>query len=119
MAYQFPTESSGKRQWAVEQMGGVDFAHHPLAVSESRSPDALNMICDANGQPVCRYGYELVKEFAGRINGIYGVDDPGGSYTLVHHGTKISLWENDGTITELYDGCSDDKSVAAVVENKW
>ena len=119
MAYQFPTGSSGKRQWAVEQMGGVDFAHHPLAVSESRSPDALNMICDANGQPVCRYGYELVKEFAGRINGIYGVDDPGGSYTLVHHGTKISLWENDGTITELYDGCSDDKSVAAVVENKW
>lgn len=95
----------------IEKFRGVDFANSPLTVETYRSPDALNMISDLAGFPVSRTGYTSILQVEGRINGIYTLETAEVMKRVVHHGTKLSLWEND-TATVIYSNMKDEKSTA-------
>lgn len=73
---------------------GVDFADSPFSVSPNRSPDSLNMMPDLNGSVSSRHGYEEVLNVGDRINGIYELKTNDQSYVIIHHGSKISRWED-------------------------
>lgn len=75
----------------IEKFKGADFSTYSGDVDPSRSPDMLNMISDRNGQPVKRMGYEKVKEYDARINGLYTLAKGAERYDLVHTGTKLYL----------------------------
>lgn len=69
---------------------GCDFANVETAVDAARSPYAPNIVADAAGVPEVRPGYETIKHFESRINGIYSCIN-----TLVIH-VGASLYIADG-----------------------
>jgi hypothetical protein len=94
---------------------GADLSDAPNNVAKNRSPSCPNMIRDEVGKVKKRDGIQLVKTYAGRINGVhflYGAT----TKKLFHHGTKISL---DGdTPTELYASANDHISVSKQMNGK-
>jgi hypothetical protein len=94
---------------------GADLSDAPNNVAKNRSPSCPNMIRDEVGKVKKRDGIQLVKTYAGRINGVhflYGAT----TKKLVHHGTKISL--DGATPTELYASANDHISVSKQMNGK-
>ncbi len=103
----------GRANGTVEfaQFRGVDFSATPGEVKPYRSPDAVNMISDVSGRPVKRYGYERIREFPGRINGIFKlVKDL--DILIVHAGDSLYSWEGE----LMYSGMADERSSAFQME---
>lgn len=76
------------------QFLGVDFTTDDTNISDSRSPDALNLIADAAGFPEKRLGWRALKDFSAgatkrKIHGLYYADFDGCKVILVHAGTIL------------------------------
>lgn len=118
MAYKFPNSGKSRRVFNIERFRGVDFASQPFEVSAERSPDAVNLIPSDGGWPETRPGISRLVQFAGRINGIHELCTGTGKIRLVHHGSKISHWQSDGSSTLLYESAADTKSSAVQLRDK-
>jgi len=104
-----------KQSENIETFLGADLSNGSNNVAKNRSPSCPNMIRSEVGKVEQRGGIQLVKTYAGQINGVhflYGAT----TKKLVHHGTKISL---DGdTPTELYATASDGISISKQINGK-
>lgn len=87
----------------VDTFFGVDFSSTQSNISESRSPDAPNMIGDLKGNPVKRTGFYLVHNYGAAINGRYTI----GEHEVIHAGTKIYI-----DAVEKYAAAKNAKSTA-------
>ncbi|MBR6651406.1 MAG: hypothetical protein IKL36_08385 [Clostridia bacterium] len=106
---------------------GVDFSVSETMVDDSRSPYAVNVISDTGGFPEKRLGWRTVKEFGGRINGIFHYKGMVGEEEeerlvdcfVIHAGDKIYSWSGyeDHEPTELMSGVNDEKSTARLFKN--
>lgn len=114
-----PKRSATLNRLNMNRFKGVDFANNPLMVENYRSPDAVNLISDLAGFPMCRTGYSTLLELPGQINGIFRLktnDFVNGKALpiekiLVHHGEKLDVWDMaNETTTELYDQMNDKRS---------
>ena len=87
----------------LEDFLGVDLTSSVVNVDRRRSPDAPNMMPDADGYPAKRPGYHTVLTLPGRIWGAHTLrrtDAP--EQTLIHAGTK--LYEDRKTTgAQLFD----------------
>lgn len=105
----FPVPSSPARSVIkVETFKGVDLNSSPSNVENYRSPNAPNMMRDVPGKVRKRQGYEKIKEYTGRINGVHILRDVenGIEKELTHAGTSLYL---DGEV--IYEGMADERSV--------
>ena len=105
----FPVPSSPARSVIkVETFKGVDLNSSPSNVEHYRSPNAPNMMRDVPGKVRKRQGYEKIKEYTGRINGVHILRDVenGIEKELTHAGTSLYL---DGEV--IYEGMADERSV--------
>lgn len=75
---------------------GVDFTTDPSLVEDGRSPWAPNMVADEGGMPEKRPGWRVLEEFDDPINGLYSIEYNGVRQLLVHTGTKLYRWYEDG-----------------------
>ena len=79
-----------------EKFRGVDFSNYSGVVDSTRSPDALNMMPNKNGQPIKRYGSASVKvddlpvQYESQINGLYSLITESETYRLDHEG--MNMW---------------------------
>ncbi len=88
---------------------GVDYVHDAYSCSESRCPELLNMISYTRGTLEGRRGYEIVKNFDGKINSI-AMGSVGDEFiTLVHEGRNLWML-GDGEDTKLYESMADEKT---------
>jgi hypothetical protein len=104
-----------KQQEEINTFLGADLSDAPNNVAKNRSPSCPNMIRDEVGKVKKRDGIQLVKTYAGAINGVhflYGAT----TKKLVHHGTKISL--DGATPTELYASANDHISISKQMGGK-
>lgn len=97
----------------VSEFLGVDFANDETNVDMRRSPDAPNMVADTAGRPQKRKGYQLVREFNGKINGIFTY----GGKLLVHAGTSLFVQEGE-TWREIISDMGDNRSSHVVMDGK-
>lgn len=100
--WQFPSVSEGAiRSKRYEHFRGVDFSVDASAVSDSRSPDALNLIADSGGFPEKRLGWRVLKDetdvenirqfiIEKPVNGLFYFGD--GKF-VAHGGSKLYLWD--------------------------
>ena len=72
MAVQFNVPSSPARSVStISTFLGADFTNSPAAVSESQSPNCINMIRDVPGKVRKCMGYHTVKDYKAKINGFH------------------------------------------------
>ena len=97
-----------------ERFRGVDFSTDPALVDDARSPWAPNMVADMGGMPEKRPGWRTLRTFDGRINGIFDAVFDGVTHQLVHAGTKLWRWYEDGETDPalLAEGLPDERSTA-------
>lgn len=95
---------------------GVDLTNQPANVEKNRSCNGLNMIRDVPGKVRKRMGYEKLRQYEGRINGLYLFDGE----TLVHAGTKLFAddWDPEAAPREIASGLADEKSYASQLNGK-
>ena len=79
-----------------ERFRGVDFTTDPALVDDARSPWAPNMVADMGGMPEKRPGWRTLQTFDGRVNGLFDAVFDGTAHRLVHAGTKLWRWYEDG-----------------------
>ena len=95
---------------------GADFSTDPSQVDESRSPMPLNLVADEGGFPEKRLGWRTVYQFAGQINGIFTLTVQDETYLFVHHGSKISRYdEKTGEATEIKTDVTNHRSMGFVM----
>ncbi len=88
---------------------GACFVRDPFLCPPNKSPEIVNMI-NENGVIVGRKGFRVVHKLEGNINCLeYGYINQKALY-FCHAGTKLYVFDDD-TITEIYDGLPDRKSV--------
>lgn len=91
---------STPKSYSVElsKFRGVDLTSSVVNVDSSRSPDAPNLMPDADGFPSKRPGWETIAELEGMVHGAYKLTANGIEKRLVHAGTNLYL------MTETEDG---------------
>lgn len=109
-----------KRQYT--DLAGVDFKNEESLVQLNRSPDALNIYKDYEGEGNCirtRPGYHELGQFGEKINGMYIYSN---TTVLVHAGTKLYLWDNFPSAPEnptvLSESMNNIESSFFIFENK-
>lgn len=103
MAYFSTPNAPGRSVLTVEEFWGVDYTNSPAGVDPRRSPDAPNMIRDVPGKVRKSMGWQTVKSYPARINGVhFRRSDTQG---LVHAGAR--LYQGD---TLLYSAANDERS---------
>lgn len=96
-----------------ERFRGVDFTTDPALVDDVRSPWAPNMVADMGGMPEKRPGWRTLRQFSGRINGIFAATFDGVTHLLAHAGTRLYRWyEKSATIQLLAEGLPNERSMA-------
>ena len=97
-----------------ERFRGVDFSTDPALVDDARSPWAPNMVADMGGMPEKRSGWRTLQTFEGRVNGLYDAVFDGATHRLVHAGTKLWRWYEDGGTQPalLAENLPDERSTA-------
>lgn len=111
---QYGTGGTGQQTLFLEKFRGVDMTSGVVNVDNTRSPDAPNMMPDANGYPVKRPGYELLNDYGARINGAYRIVVDGEEVTIIHAGR--SLYHGAVCISE--NTMADDYSSAVQLKGK-
>lgn len=92
---------------------GVDFSTDPALVNDARSPWAPNIVADKGGMPEKRPGWRTLVQMEGQVNGLFQAEFDDVRHLLVHAGTKLLRWYEDGTeAKELADGLPDERSTA-------
>lgn len=125
MAYRMSlpqSEAGVKRTYA--DFKGVDFANSDSLIDPGRSAEAVNVYRnyrDNAGRAVqTRPGYVRRAEVEGKINGVHIF----GGKALIHHGTKLSLWNTfpakalSSDITLIYEGLNNEESVSFIFAEK-
>lgn len=90
----------------IDKFKGIDLSSAPALIDEARSKDAPNMISDLRGKPVKRTGFQLSKNYGGKINGRWEII----GHEIIHAGENLFL---DGNI--ICSGLKDEKSTAQIV----
>ena len=97
---------------------GADFSTDPSLVESCRSPLCTNIVADGGGMPQKRLGYRTVQSLGDTVYGLFGAEFGGEAKRLAHAGTKLYLWADDGTPTELLSGLPRHKSRAVFLAGK-
>ena len=97
---------------------GADFSTDPSLVESCRSPLCTNIVADGGGMPQKRLGYRTVQNLGDTVYGLFGAEFGGEAKRLAHAGTKLFLWADDGTPTELLSGLPRHKSRAVFLAGK-
>lgn len=93
-----------------KEFRGVDFSTDPAQVSNSRSPNAVNIVSDSGGYPEKRLGWRTLHRYPEHINGIFFFENSENSEMLIHAGTKI--YREDTVLREnVHDGASQGANV--------
>ncbi|WP_101908873.1 hypothetical protein [Marasmitruncus massiliensis] len=112
-------KGSAPREYTTKytKFKGVDFSSDPALIASERSPWAPNLISDTGGNPEKRPGWRKLLSVDQPINGLYyGVIDNQTTF-LVHGGTKLYTWNEDGTTAIIRENINNGKSVAFVLKN--
>ncbi len=105
-----------------ERFRGVDFSTDPALVDDTRSPWAPNMVADMGGMPEKRPGWRTLRTFDGRVNGLYDAVFGGVTHQLIHAGTKLWRWDENGEDDPalLAEHLPDERSMAVYMGgNLW
>ena len=97
---------------------GADFSTDPSLVESCRSPLCTNIVEDGGGMPQKRLGWRTVQNLGDTVYGLFGADFGGTVKNLAHAGTKLYVWADDGTPTELLSGLPRHKSRAVFLAGK-
>ena len=97
---------------------GADFSTDPSLVESCRSPLCTNIVADGGGMPQKRLGWRTVQNLGDTVYGLFGADFDGTVKNLAHAGTKLYVWADDGTPTELLSGLPRHKSRAVFLAGK-
>lgn len=112
--YNIPAAKS-KSYYNIDSFLGVDFTTSPIEVDKRRSPNAKNII-NNDGYNETRNGYEVVKQFNGKINGIWNIDLPDNEINLVHSGTKLYKCNTDFSVCEeILTGMNNNRSTGLYI----
>ena len=88
-----------------ENLRGADFSTPPALVDKNHSPYCLNLMPDANGNPVKRPGWQTRHRLGGRINGLWHCTINGRDCLLCHSGSEI--WLLGDSPKQLVTGITD------------
>lgn len=114
--YSIPAAQS-KNYYNIENFLGVDFTTSPIEVDKRRSPNAKNII-NNNGFNETRNGYETIKQFDNRINGIWNIDLPTEEKILVHTGSDLYECNSDfSKCNKILANLNDDISTGIYFSN--
>lgn len=97
---------------------GADFSTDPSLVESCRSPLCTNIVADGGGMPQKRLGYRTVQSLGDTVYGLFGAEFGGTVKRLVHAGTKLYAWADDGTPAVLLSGLPCRKSRAVFLAGK-
>lgn len=97
---------------------GADFSTDPSLVESCRSPLCTNIVADGGGMPQKRLGYRTVQSLGDTVYGLFGAEFGGTVKRLVHSGTKLYAWADDGTPAVLLSGLPRRKSRAVFLAGK-
>lgn len=97
---------------------GADFSTDPSLVESCRSPLCTNIVADGGGMPQKRLGYRTVQSLGDTVYGLFGAEFGGTVKRLVHAGTKLYVWTDDGTPAVLLSGLPRRKSRAVFLAGK-
>ena len=97
---------------------GADFSTDPSLVESCRSPLCTNIVADGGGMPQKRLGYRTVQSLGDTVYGLFGAEFGGTVKRLVHAGTKLYVWADDGTPAVLLSGLPRRKSRAVFLAGK-
>ena len=97
---------------------GADFSTDPSLVESCRSPLCTNIVADGGGMPQKRLGYRTVQSLGDTVYGLFGAEFGGTVKRLVHSGTKLYVWADDGTPAVLLSGLPRRKSRAVFLAGK-
>ena len=97
---------------------GADFSTDPSLVESCRSPLCTNIVADGGGMPQKRLGYRTVQSLGDIVYGLFGAEFGGTVKHLVHAGTKLYAWADDGTPAVLLSGLPRRKSRAVFLAGK-
>ena len=102
-----------------ERFRGVDFSTDPALVDDARSPWAPNMVSDMGGMPEKRPGWRTICTTGGQVNGLFCAEFGGVKHLLVHAGTKLLRWYEDGetAAVELAGGLSNQRSMSVYMND--
>ena len=90
----------------IRRFGGLELRGGVASLDPCRSPNALNMILDDHQLPAKRTGFKRLRSFAlygGDIQGLHTADIGGEERLLIHAGTQLWLYREDGA-EQLYSG---------------
>jgi hypothetical protein len=92
----------------IEPFKGVNYSVTPTQISQSQSPDMMNMQIDERGALNKRTGYTRVFPTslgAGAINGMYTYRKKDGTeFFLIAHGTKLYTQSGSNQPVQIYSG---------------
>ena len=97
---------------------GADFSTDPSLVESCRSPLCTNIVADGGGMPQKRLGYRTVQSLGDTVYGLFGAEFGGTVKRLVHAGTRLYVWADDGTPAVLLSGLPRRKSRAVFLAGK-
>lgn len=97
---------------------GADFSTDPSLVESCRSPLCTNIVADGGAMPQKRLGYRTVQSLGDTVYGLFGAEFGGMVKRLVHAGTKLYAWADDGTPAVLLSGLPRRKSRAVFLAGK-
>ena len=97
---------------------GADFSTDPSLVESCRSPLCTNIVADGGGMPQKRLGYRTVQSLGDTVYGLFGAEFGGTVKRLVHAGTKLYAWADDGTPAVLLSGLPRRRSRAVFLAGK-
>lgn len=97
---------------------GADFSTDPSLVESCRSPLCTNIVADGGDMPQKRLGYRTVQSLGDTVYGLFGAEFGGTVKRLVHAGTKLYVWADDGTPAVLLSGLPRRKSRAVFLAGK-
>lgn len=118
MSFQIPA-GPAVQTIEVSRFTGANLNIDTTQISETESPDMLNITLDNDGTPDKRTGYETVFMVEGRVNGLFDYD---GSL-IVLGGNKVYLWqeeaeEEEDRLVVLYEPVTDAPASAFMFDAK-
>ncbi len=107
-----PNETERKKI-SFDKFLGCDFTSESANVSVNRSPEAPNWLRESTGKVKKRTGYQTIKIYPERINGVhFFADENDKKYRIIHAGTKLYL-------DALTEDIKDDTLLADDVANEF
>jgi hypothetical protein len=83
-----------------DNLRGCDLSVAPSLVARNRSPYCPNMIGDAGGNPVKRYGFRTIRSFADTVHSTWWANMNGRDYLYIHYGNQLAFYDpSDASLT--------------------